>query len=159
MTTKRLFGSHRGFSLVEMAIVAVLLSVMVISYFTLSRQETISVQNVRDRAQAMALARNLLCLVRYGHNRVWLDNAGAPSEPGVFDFPIETIPQAELALGPALTAWTTGKQVETTLRWEPEAKDSGGNVVDGVGKLTCIVVWTADGGVEKRVELPGIMER
>jgi prepilin-type N-terminal cleavage/methylation domain-containing protein len=150
---------RRGFSLVETAIVAVVLSIMVVSYFTLSRQETISARTLRDRAQAMALARNILCLVRYGHNRVWLENAGAPTEPGVFEYPVESIPQGEHAFGEALSQWADRVGATVSLRWLSEAPDGAGGTIDNVGKATCTITWTGAGGRELSVQLPAIVER
>jgi len=143
-----------GMSLVELAIVAVILAVMVVAWFTLSRQETVSTRELQDRAHAMALARNLLVLVRHGHNRAWLDDAGVPAADGSFEFPASMIPLSDSAYGPALREWASNRSAEAVVVWTPEGGPQG-----SLGRALCRVRWQGAANHPRSIDVPAVIER
>ncbi len=149
-------GRRGAFSLVELAIVSVILAVMVIAYFGLSRQETISTRILQDRAKASALAHNMLCLIRNEKNRAWLDDAGTPADDGSFTFPANTITLSEHAFGPSLMEWVDSRKVETEIKWYP---DTGEGEDSRLGKVICSISWSHDARTRKTMEVPGVLER
>ena len=137
----------RGFSLIEVLLASVLLSTCLVGYLSLGASETSHVREGRDRAVAMAIARNLANLVRNSSNRAWLQSAGQNDGSGTYRLGLCCVPQVGLALGQEQQQWIARHEAGVALLWTP-------NPSAGVGRLECVVTWKTRRGHARRVDLP-----
>ena len=152
----------KAFSFVEVLIAAVLLSLSVVAYLSLSSSEVRWSKAVEDRTKALTLARNMLTVIEFGYRKELM--AGTPTGDGGYKLENahQVLKEANLALGTALFKWVADKSAlgdfGLDLTWNP-APQSGVGQVHSVGKAVCTVRYKLPSGDKRSVKLIRVLTR
>ncbi len=154
--------NRRGFSFLEVLIAAVILSITVVAYLSLSSSEVRWSKAVEDRTKALALARNMLTIIEYGYRDELMK--GTPTGDGGFLLTNahQKLKEANLALGTALFKWVTAKTAlgdfGLDITWTPGPNSSQGQV-QAVGKAVCTVRWKMATGEKRSLDVVRVLTR
>jgi len=172
-------GNKRGLSLLEVLIAAVIASLAIIPYLSLSSRETRSTFDLAQRAKALSLAQNTLTLLTNGHRKD-LYNGNLQQNSGIHDSgknsgithagiyelknPDLVLNDAFLATGKGLSTWIGAQRrrgyFEYKVTWHPNPPDlTGINKENFFGELTCTVGWQANRKKRKQLTLRKITIR
>ena len=157
-------AGRKGLSLLEALIAAIIASVAIIPYLTLSSSETRSTMDLAQRAKATSLARNTLVLMESGHRRELYQSP--PDNNGIYTLnnPDITLSDSYLATGKGLSQWIAAQRRRGyflyNVSWNPNPPDlSGISQESDCGELSCTVGWLADGKKKKQLSLKRITWR
>lgn len=160
---------NHAFGLVEVLIVAVILSITVISYLTLTGSETQWSRQVNDKAKALLIASNVLAFYDV-ESRAPLHPGGASvpqDEDSAFpedkeevtcqNYDSQSFLQAavgKVACGGNLGIWLKEVDGRVAIWFTKQPKDESGTKVDySIGRLRCVVSWTCPKGGERWAEV------
>ena len=153
---------RKAFSFLEVLIAAVLLSISVVAYLSLSSSEVRWSKAVEDRTKALTLARNMLTVIEYGYRKELM--AGTPTGDGGYRLANahQKLKEANLALGTALFKWVAEKSAlgdfGLDLTWTPAPSSKVGKV-SSVGKAVCTVRYKLPSGDKRKVEMIRVLTR
>jgi hypothetical protein len=147
----------------EVMIAAIIASLAVIPYLSLSSRETLSTRDLAQRSKAVSLARNTLNLLEKGHRQ---DLYSGNINNGVYELsnPDLLLKDSFLATGKGLTQWMYAQRQAGHLlykvTWMPGPPDLTGITGENAfGELTCTVGWLADKKRKKELTLRKITSR
>lgn len=156
--------ARRGFSLMEVMIAAIIASLAVIPYLSLSSTETRSTRDLAQRAKATSLARNTLNLLEKGHRKELY--SGNLNKNGFYQLsdPDLLLKDSFLATGKGLSQWMASQRRSGYLlyevTWLPGPPDLTGITGESAyGELACTVGWLADKNRKKELTLRRITSR
>lgn len=154
------FSNRSGLSVLEALLAAVLVSIAVLAYLSLSTQEARWTQDIDDRAKAVAIAQNMLIICERDFHSFFYQAPKDDQGVYVLEDALTKIPEGATAIG-NLFDWVKTKTerggFSIKMGFLPSPPNLTGNGVTGVARLTCRVQWKTKRGDLRWVELPSVV--